>query len=697
MILLLISLPLIASLISGVVGRHIGVTGTNIVVVGSLLISSLLSLIVGYEVILTGSNVTLNLGVWIDTGLLRVEWAFLIDPLSSWLTSTILVVSLLVHVFATSYMSSDPSPQRFMSLLVAFTGFMVLLVTGDNFAVLFLGWEGIGVTSFLLIGYWWDRSAACNAASQAMIVNRVGDTVFTVALLIFICSACTLDLTNLNFIWTGAINSDSFINHTLLTWTGVLIVLAAFGKSAQFLLHTWLPSAMEGPTPVSSLLHAATLVAAGIYLLVRSSLILGQYALILAAVVGTITAIFAASTALVQSDMKRIIAYSTCSQFGYLTASVGLGQTSSTILHLSSHAGFKALLFVCAGACLHSMRDEQDLRRLGGLVSYLPFTYAAMLIGSLSIIAFPYMSGHVSKDLVLELAASQFSASNNFFWITGSIVAGLTAAYSVRLLAMVFIGGPNTSRIYYETTHDQPVAIIVPMIFLAFFASTFGYFAADSLVGMGSESLGLVSSQTISLGSQYGPFEMAPGLSLVEAEFGLSLLAKSLPLICTVVGLSVGLILFVFNPSLEPRMWQTSIVSLNIHRSLANKWWMDAFIARFLVWPTFNLGLFGSKLVDRGIIEYIGPQGLNIISNVPFGINIVGKYATYVGGNLPYYAIYTALVALAVPILFTAGFSVLEIGLEQQGIEIVSSASSFINSSHTLFLFALILALSNRT
>jgi NADH-ubiquinone oxidoreductase chain 5 len=232
--------------------------------------------------------------------------------------------------------------------------------------------------------------------------------------------------------------------------------------------------------------------------------------------------------------MKRIIAYSTCSQFGYLTAAIGLGQTSSTILHLSSHAGFKALLFVCAGGVLHSMRDEQDLRRLGGLIAFMPFTYSAMLVGSLSLIAFPYLSGHVSKDLILEISASQISVSGNFFWILGSIVAGITACYSLRLLALTFFGGASASRNHYETVHEQPLAIVIPMLILSILAIIFGYLAREPIVGMGTEIITF---------SNY---------NLIEAEFGLSLFAKSLALISTLLGISIGFILFIAYPILEP-------------------------------------------------------------------------------------------------------------------------------------------------
>ena len=651
MLLPMISLPFIASLTAGLIGRSIGIKGTNIIVVGSLIISTILSLIIGYEVVLSGSSVSLKLGTWFDTGLINIDWGFIIDPLGAWLTSTVLVISTLVHIFATSYMAGDPAPQRFMSLLVGFTAFMVILVTGDSLGTLFLGWEGIGITSFLLIGYWWDRSAACNAAGQALITNRVGDASFTIALLLLICSTKSLDLNTVTMCFynlgSGSLTSpittlegfestllsEESVNHVsttlntvfginTLNWVGVLLVIAAFGKSAQFILHTWLPQAMEGPTPVSALLHAATLVAGGIYLLIRCSAIVGAstWALIIATIFGTITAIFAGTTALLQNDAKRIIAYSTCSQFGYLTASVGVGQTGSTLFHLSSHAGFKALLFVCAGGVLHSMSDEQDIRRLGGLIYTLPFTYTALLVGSLSLIATPYLSGFYSKDLILELAASQLTISGTWFWIIGSLVAGITGCYSIKLLAYVFLGSPEASKRSYEQAHEQSTGIIVPIIILSLLALTFGYFAKESIIGFGTDVTPIVLSN---IGAA----------TFVGAEFGLKGVAKLLPLFLTLSGVILGIIIFVYKPSLFVRLARRFNI---LGYSLSNKWWADMIIARQIVWPIFNLGLFSSKVVDKGLLEIIGPWGftLSLYPNSPKKIWSISSF-TLIPHKLP--------------------------------------------------------------
>jgi len=636
MLLPMLILPLITSLLVGVFGRKIGVQGTNIVVIGTLLISALLSLTISNEVILSGSPVSLEAGTWLDTGKTIISWGFTIDPLNAWLISTVLVISLLVHIFASSYMAGDPSPQKFMALLLAFTGFMVLLIAGDNLAVLFFGWEGIGITSYLLIGYWFDRALACSAAGQAIIVNRIGDTMLTLAIVIFISvvGSGTLDLHDINFNFS-TLHNLSLTNNTFTVIVGVLLVLAAAGKSAQFLLHTWLPQAMEGPTPVSSLLHAATLVMAGVYLLLRCTSVLNAstIALILAAILGTITALFAASTAIVQNDIKRVIAYSTCSQFGYMFASTGLSQTYSTVLHLSSHAGFKALLFICAGGVIHSMRDEQDMRRLGGTIGLLPFTYAAILIGSLSLMAMPYLSGNSSKDLILELAAVHLTIPGNFMWMLGSIVAGITACYSIRLLALTFFGEPSAAKSSYSHIHEQPLGLIIPMVTLSIVSIFFGYIAKEPLAGMGSDSIinYYTYNSTINRGGQLlGSSSLSSELftlnSVVEAEFALGLLVKNLPVICTFIGTFIGILLFIYTPAAILSFINSlgSILSKSSgtlsykdfgYNALSYKWFVDSFYARAVSWPIYRLGLFCSKTVDRGILELIGAQGQSILVN----------------------------------------------------------------------------------
>lgn len=401
---------------------------------------------------------------------------------------------------------------------------------------------------------------------------------------------------------------------------------------------------------------------AGVYLLLRCTSVLNasNYALILAAILGTITALFAASTAIVQNDIKRVIAYSTCSQFGYMFASVGLSQTYSTVLHLSSHAGFKALLFICAGGVIHSMRDEQDMRRLGGTIGLLPFTYAAILIGSLSLMAMPYLSGNSSKDLILELAAVHVTIPGNFMWMLGSIIAGITACYSIRLLALTFFGEPSAAKSSYSHIHEQPLGLIIPMVTLSFVSIFFGYIAKEPLAGMGSDSIinyftyrssiyqggAALSQYTDTLMSSLRPvlgggIELFTLNSVVEAEFGLGLLVKNLPVICTFLGTFTGILLFIWTPSailsMTSSLWTTnslgSVLSnystskgsntFNLrefgvgpmYNALSYKWFVDSFYARTVSWPIYRLGLFCSKTVDRGILELIGAQGQSVLAS----------------------------------------------------------------------------------
>lgn len=324
----------------------------------------------------------------------------------------------------------------------------------------------------------------------------------------------------------------------------------------------------------------------------------------MAAILGTCTALFAATTAITQNDIKRVIAYSTCSQFGYLFASVGLSQSSSTVLHLSSHAGFKALLFICAGGVIHSMKDQQDMRRLGGLITILPFTYASMLIASLSLMALPYLSGNVSKDLILELAAVHISIPGTFMWILGSVVAGITACYSIRLLGLTFFGEPSADKSSYHSIHEQSLGLIVPMLTLSLTAIFFGYLAKEPLSGMGVDSITSVSSNKLSFSQ------------LVEAEFGLNVLPKNLPVIFTILGTILGIVIFIPRSFTMYSITKIPIPSF-IYKASSNKWWIDGLFARSISWPLLDVALFGSKTVDRGLFELFGAWGIAYRASTP--------------------------------------------------------------------------------
>jgi len=360
MYLSILALPLLGAATSGLLGRKLGVTGAHLITCVCMSTAAILSIVAFYEVALCGSPVSIHLTSWIDSGMMSVDWAFMFDSLTVSMLLPVTVVSSMVHIYSISYMAGDPHNQRFFSYLSMFTFFMLILVAGDNYLILFVGWEGIGVSSYLLINFWFTRIQANKSAIKAMVVNRVGDTFLSVAFFGVFWAFGNLD-------YATVYSLSPYMNETVLTIIGLLFLFAAMGKSAQLGLHTWLPDAMEGPTPVSALIHAATLVTAGVYLLLRSSPLLefAPTTLVVITWVGAITAFFAATTGLLQNDIKRVIAYSTCSQMGYLFMAVGISQYSVALFHLVNHAFFKAVLFLAAGGVLHSMADQQDMRRLG--------------------------------------------------------------------------------------------------------------------------------------------------------------------------------------------------------------------------------------------------------------------------------------------------------------------------------------------
>lgn len=390
-----------------------------------------------------------------------------------------------------------------------------------------------------------------------------------------------------------------FINESALTIIGLLLLLAAMGKSAQLGLHTWLPDAMEGPTPVSALIHAATLVTAGVYLLLRSSPLL-EYApttLIVITWVGALTAFFAATTGLLQNDIKRVIAYSTCSQMGYLFMAVGLSQYNVALFHLVNHRFFKRLLFLAAGGVLHSMQDQQDLRKLGGLISFLPFTYTAILVGSLSLMAFPFLTGFFSKDLILELAYGQYEFSGTAAYWLGTITAMITAFYSFRLISMTFLTYPNAPKGDYEHTHEQPLIVVIPYVILSLLAIYFGYLAKDLFVGPGSDFL----SSAL--------FIHPTHITLVEAEFSLPLFYKLLPAVGSLVGAVTALILYHRLPYFTVNLTQSK-VGYMMYSFFNGKYYFDVIYNHYIINNALGLGLVTSKVLDRGLIEKVGPFGL---------------------------------------------------------------------------------------
>lgn len=620
MYLSILALPLFGSAVAGLLGRKIGVTGAHIVTTGALMASALLSLVAFYEVGLCGSPVSIVLFSWIDSEFLLVNWGFLFDSLTVSMLLPVLVVSSLVHLYSVSYMAEDPHNQRFFSYLSMFTFFMLVLVAGDNYLILFVGWEGIGVSSYLLINFWYTRIQANKSGMKAMIVNRVGDMFLSVGFFSILWVFGNVD-------YATVFRIAPYINETAITIIGLLLLIGAMAKSAQFGLHTWLPDRMEGPTPVSALIHAATLVTAGVYLMLRSSPIIeyGPTVLVVITWVGALTAFVAATTGLLQNDLKRVIAYSTMSQMGYLFMAVGLSQYNAALFHLVNHAFFKALLFLAAGAVIHGMADQQDMRRLGGLVNFLPFTYTAILIGSLSLMAFPFLTGFYSKDLILEVALGQYEVSGSLAYWLGTISAVFTRFYSFRLISLTFFGTRNAPKGDYLHAHEAPMIIVIPLVILSILSIAFGYVAKDAFVGVGTDFLSTAL------------FQHPNHISLIEAEFGIPLALKLLPGIGSLFGAASAVYLYHVTPLFTINLTNNTLGKA-IYKFLNGKWLVDNVYNVFIITGGLRLGHTISKVIDRGILELVGPFGVsNVLNNT--GRNI----ASYDTGVITTYALYIIL------------------------------------------------------
>jgi len=611
-------LPLLGSIVSGFMGRKVGVTGAQFITCTCLFLSSILMTVAFYEVGLSGSPVTINLGSWVDSELLSIHWEFYFDQLTVSLGLAVLYCSTLIHVYSIDYLSSDPHIQRFFSYLSAFTAGMLILISGGNYFVMFIGWEAIGCVSYLLINFYFTRIQANKASMLAFTMNRVGDMFLSISFFAIFALFGSLN-------YATVFSLAPYLNETAITIIALLLFIGAAAKSANIPLHSWLPGSMEAPTPVSALLHAATLVTAGIYLLLRSSPILeySPTALLVITLIGASTAFFAATSGLVQNDLKRIIAFSTISQLGYMMMAIGLSQYDVALFHTLNHSFFKAMLFLSAGAVIHSFQDQQDIRKMGGLINFLPFTYSIMLVGTLSIMAIPFMTGFYSKDLILELAFGQYSFSGIYAYILGSVTAGVTAFYSFRLISLVFLTVPNGSKQAYLDSHESNLAVIIPLFILALFSIFFGYLFSDLFVGMGSNFLG------------NAVFTHPNNIALVEAEFSLPILIKQLPAILSVLGAVLALYLYNINPGIINSITDVSF-GRKLYSFLNGKYYFDVIYNHYFIEKGYKLGYIVSKEIDRGVIEFLGPYGLsNYFSNAGKEIakldtGVVTTYALYI-------------------------------------------------------------------
>lgn len=617
MYLTVIFLPALGSILTGLYGRQLGVKGSQLVTSLCIIVTTLLSIVAYYEVGLCNSPVTLNLLSWIDSEILDVSWGFLFDSLTVSILLPVLVVSSLVHLYSIDYINTDPHNQRFFSYLSIFTFFILILVTGDNYLIIFVGWEGIGISSYLLINFWFTRIQANKSAIKALVVNRVGDIFLSISFFAIFFLFGNIDYST---VFSLAIQ----LNEEIVSVVGVLVVLAAIGKSAQLGLHVWLPQAIEGPTPVSALIHAATLVTAGVYLLLRSSPIL-EYSpttLLVITWVGAITAFFAASTGLLQNDLKRVIAYSTCSQIGYLFIACGLSNYNIALFHLINHAFFKALLFLAAGAVLHSTYDEQDLRRQGGLLAFLPFTYTSILIGSLSLMAVPFITGFYSKDLILEVAYGQYEFSGQIAYWVGTISACLTAFYSFRLISITFLTYPNASQNTYKCVHDTPMIVQVPLLILALLSVFFGYICKDLYVGIGSDFL--IDSI----------FTHPNHIHSIDAE-NIPSIYKVGPIMGSFGAATIALYLYnkipIYLINIKYSVW-----GQKVYKFFNGEYLIDIIYNNYVLYKGLYIGSNLSNWVERGVIEYVGPYGLSVkivtISNTITKIDtgFITSYAIYI-------------------------------------------------------------------
>ena len=618
MYLSIIILPLLGSLVSGFLGRKVGTTGSQIITCTSLLITSVLITIAFYEVGLCGSVVRIELGSWIDSELMNISWEFYFDQLTVSLGLAVVYCSTLIHIYSIDYLSTDPHIQRFFSYLSAFTAGMLVLICGGNYFVMFIGWEAIGVVSYLLINYYFTRIQSNKAAMLAFTMNRGGDMFMSIG---FFSIFQIFGSLNYSHIFT----LTPYMNETAITIISLLLLGGALAKSANIPLHSWLPGSMEAPTPVSALLHAATLVTAGIYLLLRSSPILeySESALLLITLIGSTTAFFAATCGLLQNDLKRIIAFSTISQLGYMMMAIGLSQYNVALMHTVNHAFFKALLFLGAGAVIHSFADQQDVRKMGGLIKFLPFTSSVMLVGSLSLLATPFLTGFYSKDLILELAFGQYSFSGMYAYILGSITAGITAFYSFRLISLVFLTYPNGPKESYLNSHESQIFVIIPLFILALFSIFFGYIFSDLFVGLGSDFFA------------NSLFTHPNKISIIEAEFSLNPIIKLLPAFLSLIGASIAIFMYHLQPLFLINLSNT-VLGRKIYSFLNGKYYFDVIYNHYLVSAGLNLGYRISKELDRGAIELLGPYGLaNSLSNSGLNISkldtgIITTYSLYI-------------------------------------------------------------------
>ena len=615
----IVFLPLLGSIISGFFGKRLGDKICQIFTSTFVSISAILSIFIFYKVIVENYSSNKLIFKWINSGDFVVNWSIYIDSLTAVMLVIVSLISSIIHFYSVGYMSHDSHKPRFMSYLSLFTFSMLTLVSADNFLQLFFGWEGVGLCSYLLIGFWYKKRAANAAAIKAFIVNRIGDFGFAIGIFLI-------------FFFYGTVNYNEVFQQTpmliqkeviflgiqfnLITLICLLLFFGAMGKSAQIFLHTWLPDAMEGPTPVSALIHAATMVTAGVFLIVKCSPIFeySQTALNVVTLVGMTTAFFAASVALVQNDIKKIIAYSTCSQLGYMFFAVGLGAYNVAIFHLFTHAFFKALLFLGSGSVIHAFKDEQNIRNMGGVWKKIPYTYALMIIGTLALTGFPFLSGFYSKDAIIEFAYLKGTNIGYFAATTGIITALLTAIYSWRLIFKTFHGKYNNKNNNFSSIQESPLIMLFPSCLLALGALFTGILFKEMFIGY--ENIKFWKDSILFLESIN--FTHPPNWFLFLTP------------IIVISAIPISYYLFLKN---EKILKDLVLKNQSIYNFLVKKWYFDELYNYVFVEPVKKIGLLLWRRGDINTIDKYGPDGLSRLIKA-----ISDKAVNFQSGYLYHYA-----------------------------------------------------------
>ena len=607
MVYLIVFLPLLGSIIAGFWGRRLGDKLSLYLTSTLLLISMTLSWITFWQLSSNHDDKVYPLMEWKNIGDFSIVWSLRHDMLSAVMMIVITTVSAMVHIYSIGYMSHDNSKPRFMSYLSLFTFAMLMLVTSDNLIQLFFGWEGVGLASYLLIGFWYHKPSAHTAAMKAFIVNRVGDFGFILGIIAIYSVFGSLYFDEI-FSDVEGLHKLSIVmlgfKINVIELIAILLFIGAMGKSAQIGLHTWLPDAMEGPTPVSALIHAATMVTAGVFLVCRMSPLLefAPFALNVITIVGAMTAIFAATIGLTQFDIKRVIAYSTCSQLGYMFFAAGVSAYPASMFHLTTHAFFKALLFLGAGSVIHAMSDEQDMRKMGGIWKKIPITYALMWVGSLALAGIPFFAGYYSKDLILEAAWAASSNSGYFaFWL-GCLAAFLTAFYSWRVLLLTFHGDFNSSKEVSDHVHESPIVMLIPLFVLALGAIFSGWYFYNDFVGYNWKEFW---GNSILISEKNKAFKLAHYVPLW---------VKYLPIFLAILGILCAYLFYILNPNL-PKILTKKFSP--IYNLFYNKWYFDELYDYFFVKSFIKFGNFFWKKGDEGTIDRFGPNGIsNLVKNI---------------------------------------------------------------------------------